>query len=93
MVDFTETVVREVMTPRPDIVAVSAEASLQDVRAVFREEQYSRMPVYRDNLDNVVGVVFVKDLGGASPRHRAAAEDADAVRRTSCRRASACPSC
>ena len=62
VVDFTETVVREVMTPRPDIVAVSADASLEDLRAVFREEQYSRMPVYRDNLDNVVGVVFVKDL-------------------------------
>jgi CBS domain containing-hemolysin-like protein len=67
VVDFTETVVREVMTPRPDIVAVSAEASLQDVRAVFREEQYSRMPVYRDNLDNVVGVVFVKDLVALPP--------------------------
>ena len=71
VVDFTETVVREVMTPRPDIVAVSADASLQDLRAVFREEQYSRMPVYRDNLDNVVGVVFVKDLvalpAGAEP--------------------------
>jgi magnesium and cobalt transporter len=71
VVDFTETVVREVMTPRPDIVAVSADASLQDLRAVFREEQYSRMPVYRDNLDNVVGVVFVKDLvalpSGAEP--------------------------
>jgi CBS domain containing-hemolysin-like protein len=71
VVDFTETVVREVMTPRPDIVAVSADASLQDLRTVFREEQYSRMPVYRDNLDNVVGVVFVKDLvalpSGAEP--------------------------
>ena len=67
VVDFTETLVREVMTPRPDIVAVSAEASLQDLRAVFREEQYSRMPVYRDNLDNVVGVVFVKDLVALPP--------------------------
>ena len=67
VVDFTETVVREVMTPRPDVVAVSADASLQDLRAVFREEQYSRMPVYRDNLDNVVGVVFVKDLVALPP--------------------------
>jgi CBS domain containing-hemolysin-like protein len=62
VVDFTETIVREVMTPRPDIVAVSVTASLSDLRGIFREEQYSRMPVYRDNLDNVVGVVFVKDL-------------------------------
>lgn len=62
IVEFTETVVREVMTPRPDIIAVPAEASLATVRATFREEQYSRMPVYRENLDNIVGIVFVKDL-------------------------------
>jgi putative hemolysin len=62
IVDFTETVVREVMTPRPDIVAIRVDASLQDLRSLFREEQYSRIPVYRDSLDNIVGIVFVKDL-------------------------------
>jgi putative hemolysin len=62
IVDFTETVVREVMTPRPDIIAIRQDASLADLRALFREEQYSRMPVFRDTLDNIVGVVFVKDL-------------------------------
>jgi len=62
IVDFTETVVREVMTPRPDIVAIRVDASLQDLRSMFREEQYSRIPVYRDSLDNIVGIVFVKDL-------------------------------
>jgi CBS domain containing-hemolysin-like protein len=62
IVDFTETVVREVMTPRPDIVAIRVDATLQDLRTLFREEQYSRMPVYRDSLDNIVGIVFVKDL-------------------------------
>ena len=67
IVDFTETVVKEVMTPRPDIVAVPLDSTLQDLRAVFREEQYSRMPVYRDNLDNVVGIVFVKDLVALPP--------------------------
>jgi len=67
IVDFTETVVREVMTPRPDIVAISADASLQDLRALFREEQYSRMPVYRDDLDNILGIVFVKDLVALPP--------------------------
>ena len=55
------------MTPRPDIVAIRADASLQDLRALFREEQYSRMPVYRDNLDNIVGIVFVKDLVALPP--------------------------
>ena len=67
VVDFTETIVREVMTPRPDIVAIRADASLADLRELFREQQYSRMPVYRDSLDNIVGVVFVKDLVALPP--------------------------
>jgi magnesium and cobalt exporter, CNNM family len=67
IVDFTETVVREVMTPRPDIVAIRADATLQDLRTLFREEQYSRMPVYRENFDNILGIVFVKDLVALPP--------------------------
>jgi CBS domain containing-hemolysin-like protein len=67
VVDFTETVVREVMTPRPDIVAIRADATLQDLRTLFREELYSRIPVYRENLDNIVGIVFVKDLVALPP--------------------------
>ena len=67
IVDFTETVVKEVMTPRPDLVAIPADATLQDLRTLFREEQYSRMPVYRDNLDNILGIVYVKDLVALPP--------------------------
>jgi putative hemolysin len=67
LVDFTETVVKEVMTPRPDIVAIRVESTLNDLRALFREEQYSRIPVYRDNLDNILGIVFVKDLVALPP--------------------------
>jgi len=67
VVDFTETIVREVMTPRPDIVAIPVETTLDELRAVFREEQYSRMPVHRENLDNIVGIVFVKDLVALPP--------------------------
>ena len=55
------------MTPRPDIVAIPADATIQDLRTLFREEQYSRMPVYRDNLDNILGIVFVKDLVALPP--------------------------
>ena len=62
LVDFRETMVREVMTPRPDIVAVEAEATVEELRTLFREQQYSRVPVYQDSLDNVQGFVFVKDL-------------------------------
>jgi putative hemolysin len=62
VVDFGDTLVREVMTPRPDVVAIRADASVDDLRALVREQEYSRLPVFRDNLDNIVGVVVVKDL-------------------------------
>jgi putative hemolysin len=62
IVDFGDTLVREVMTPRPDIVAVRAEATVADVRALFREQEYSRFPAYKESLDHIAGFVFVKDL-------------------------------
>ncbi|MYN63788.1 MAG: HlyC/CorC family transporter [Acidobacteria bacterium] len=62
VVEFGETLVREVMTPRPDIVAVKADATLDELRALFTEEQYSRLPVFEHSLDTVLGFVFVKDL-------------------------------
>ena len=62
IVDFGDTLVREVMTPRPDIVALPEGATLDQLRTLFREDAYSRFPVYRENLDNVLGIVFVKDL-------------------------------
>ena len=62
IVDFGDTLVREVMTPRPDMVAIAADATLADLRALFREQEYSRIPVYVENLDNILGVVYVKDL-------------------------------
>jgi CBS domain containing-hemolysin-like protein len=62
IVDFGDTLVREVMTPRPDIVAVRSDATLEELRAVFREQEYSRIPAYQDSLDNILGFVFVKDL-------------------------------
>jgi putative hemolysin len=62
IVDFRETMVREVMTPRPDIVAIPAQATLGALYTMFREQQYSRMPVYNETLDNIQGFIFVKDL-------------------------------
>ena len=62
IVEFGDTLVREVMTPRPDIVAIREDATLEQLRALFREQEYSRIPVYKENLDNILGVVFVKDL-------------------------------
>jgi CBS domain containing-hemolysin-like protein len=62
IVDFSDTLVREVMTPRPDIVAILDSATIGDLRALFREQEYSRFPVFKDSLDNIIGFVFVKDL-------------------------------
>jgi putative hemolysin len=62
IVDFGDTLVREVMTPRPDIVAVPDDATVADVRALFREQEYSRFPVFKESLDHITGFVFVKDL-------------------------------
>jgi CBS domain containing-hemolysin-like protein len=62
LVEFRETMVREVMTPRPDIVAIEARATLGELLALVREQQYSRVPVYNETLDNIVGVIAIKDL-------------------------------
>jgi CBS domain containing-hemolysin-like protein len=62
IVDFGDTLVREIMTPRPDIVAIQDDATVGELLALFREQEYSRFPVYKDNLDNIAGFVFVKDL-------------------------------
>jgi CBS domain containing-hemolysin-like protein len=62
VVAFGETLVREVMTPRPDIVAIQANATIDDLRRLVREQEYSRLPVYAENLDNIVGLIVVKDL-------------------------------
>jgi CBS domain containing-hemolysin-like protein len=62
IVDFGDTLVREVMTPRPDIVAIQDSATIGELRALFREQEYSRFPVFKENLDNIAGFVFVKDL-------------------------------
>lgn len=62
IIEFGDTTVSEVMTPRPDIVAVSANATVREARDVILESKYSRLPVYRDQIDNVEGIVYVRDL-------------------------------
>jgi CBS domain containing-hemolysin-like protein len=62
IVDFGDTLAREVMTPRPDIVAIQADTTVSQLRHLFREQEYSRFPVYKENLDNILGIIRVKDL-------------------------------
>lgn len=60
VLEFSETVVREVMTPRPDMVTIAADASIDELISVATEEGYSRIPVTTNG--DVVGIVVVKDL-------------------------------
>jgi len=62
ILEFGDTRVNEVMTPRPDIVAVPAEATVREARDVMIESKYSRLPVYREQIDNVEGLIYVRDL-------------------------------
>jgi len=62
IVDLSETRVREIMTPRTDIVALPADASIADARKALLRTWHSRLPIYRENLDNVVGVLDVRDV-------------------------------
>ena len=62
LADFRETMAREVMTPRPDIVAIESDATLEQLQTLFREQQYSRIAVFKETLDNVLGFVNAKDL-------------------------------
>lgn len=54
----------DVMVPRPDIVAMKADVTLDEALALIREEGHSRMPVYREHLDDVAGMVHIKDVFG-----------------------------
>jgi CBS domain containing-hemolysin-like protein len=62
VLDFHEKKARDVMRPRTDVVALDVEATEQEVWEVLRRERYSRYPVYRDSLDDVIGVFLAKDL-------------------------------
>ena len=81
--EFPEIMAREVMTPRPDIVALEVGASLAEVVKLLIEEGHSRIPVFEEDLDNIVGILLVKDLlpylvgaGGLSQPERSVPEDA-----------------
>ncbi|MDQ2754173.1 MAG: hemolysin family protein [Actinomycetota bacterium] len=62
IIDFGDTVVRDVMVPRPDMVTVEARARISDVVDIAIAAGYSRIPVFGQGIDDIVGLVFVKDL-------------------------------
>jgi len=60
--DFADAQVKDVMVQRVDIIAVDSEATYEEVLEVIKTEQFSRLPVYNENIDDIVGVLNVKDL-------------------------------
>jgi putative hemolysin len=62
VVEFSDKRVREVMTPRPDVVAIQAGASLEEMHAKYVETKFAKMPVYEKSLDDIIGVVHAQDL-------------------------------
>ena len=54
--------VKDIMTPRPDIVAISDDADIDDIKDLFFEAKFSRIPVYHDDKDNIVGILFERDF-------------------------------
>jgi CBS domain containing-hemolysin-like protein len=62
IIEFGDTVVREVMVPRPDMVTVVGATSVRDVLEIAMAAGYSRIPAYEQNIDDIVGIVYVKDL-------------------------------
>jgi len=60
--EFSDTLVREAMVPRTEMTAISSDCSLEDIAKSFRQHGYSRMPVYRESLDDVIGFIHSKDL-------------------------------
>ena len=62
VVDFGDTVAGDIMLPRVDMVMVSVESSYGDILKIFREEKYTRIPVYEESPDNVIGILNVKDF-------------------------------
>lgn len=62
ILDFNDTTVSEVMTHRTDICAVSESATIEDVTSVAAEEGFSRLPVYREDIDAIAGICYAKDF-------------------------------
>ncbi|QNU66682.1 HlyC/CorC family transporter [Ruminiclostridium herbifermentans] len=60
--EFDDKRVSEIMTPRPDIISIPANAQLDYITKVIDEEKYTRIPVYKENIDNIIGILHVKDL-------------------------------
>lgn len=62
VVDFGDSIAKDIMIPRADITMASVDAPLSEIYALFQEEQYSRLPIYEENKENIIGILHMKDL-------------------------------
>ena len=62
VVEFGDTIVREIITPRVDMACIRKDATIEDLRELVIKEKHSRIPVYKDTIDNIEGIVIAKDL-------------------------------
>jgi putative hemolysin len=60
--EFDDITAADIMTPRPDIVALNINSTFEEAIKIITEEKYSRIPVYNENIDNVVGILYTKDI-------------------------------
>ena len=80
VVAFGTKTVREVMTPRPSIVATSADSTLEQLRQLVINEQFSRIPVYEESIDQIIGFIHVRDMFELEPDDRETRKVRDLVR-------------
>ena len=64
-IEFSDLEVEEILTPRVDIVAAEDTATMDEIAAIFAENGYSRLPIYHDTIDNIIGVIHEKDFHAA----------------------------
>ncbi len=70
VLEFADTTAREIMTPRVDVIAMEDTVSFEEAIRVFNESGFSRIPVYHDQVDNITGILNVKDVFSAMVSHR-----------------------
>ncbi|MEX2659123.1 MAG: hemolysin family protein [Acidimicrobiales bacterium] len=80
IIDFGDTIAREVMVPRPDMVAVAADVTVAQATEIAISHGYSRIPAYDAGIDDVIGIVFVKDLMRATREHKTSSTVATLLR-------------
>ncbi|MCA1321423.1 hemolysin family protein [Bacillus tianshenii] len=59
---FDDIIVKDILTPRPDVVAISIETSIEEIKEIFIHEKYSRLPLYDGSIDNIIGVISHRDF-------------------------------